>query len=114
MHGRPDGAGSGCGGGLNYIEWRFARGLTGNKDPAGHSDCGRDKDDGWGFKVEDEIEVGIQRNSKQSSMEWHRGTVVAVFKKYILVQLANYRVTISKWDVKGSSIKLKRLSKKTR
>ncbi|CEP67861.1 Uncharacterized [Moorella glycerini] len=92
--------------------WREARGLPPNRMPANNRNFRRGTGD-WEFAPGDRIKVGIKHGMGiNKHMDWCTGVIYAVYRRFIVVQLPRYKVTVSQWELKDGTVKIEMLARK--
>ncbi len=87
--------------------WREARGLAANKGKKG------DNYDSWGVMPGDRLRVKIRCGKGGSLSRMQRtGEVIAVYPRYMVVQLLKYRITVSRWELMDGTVKVEKLGQK--
>lgn len=66
---------------------------------------------GWEFEVGDLVRVGIS-GGQGTRVKHYKGLVIAVYQRFIVVQLPKYRITVSQWELKEGAVKIERLERK--
>lgn len=61
------------------------------------------------IKPGDKVRVGVKKGKGGSlCVKWRKGEVIAVYDRFIVVQLERYCITVSKWEMKDGTIKIER------
>ncbi|GEA17763.1 helix-turn-helix domain-containing protein [Moorella sp. E306M] len=85
-------------------DWRNIRGLPPNGPAIANN---------LEFSPGERLEVGLPYGrGEANTTKWHRGTVLEVYPRFTIVQLEKYRVTVSPWELKEGSVKVRRLERK--
>lgn len=86
--------------------WRMARGLPPNKTPANPRIYRYGTDD-WNFQVGEKVAVIIgDEDSKRGKKVY--GVVCGVYRRFIVIQLPKYRITVTQWELKHGTVKIER------
>lgn len=101
--------------GLNYKtikSWLFARGLKANIKDANPRNYRRGTDE-FNFTPGETIKLGtVYGQGVAKKVKWRWGKVLEVYPRFAVIQLPNYRVTVSQWELKDGKYWVERTEKR--
>ena len=97
--------------GLNYKTikgWLLTRGLKANIKDANPRNCRRGTDE-FDFTPGETIKLGtVYGQGIAKKVKWRWGKVLEVYPRFAVIQLPNYRVTVSQWELKDGKYLIER------
>ena len=87
--------------------WREARGLKANVKDANPRNCRRGTAE-FNFTPGETIKLGtVCGQGVAKKVKWSWGKVLEVYPRFAVIQLPNYRVTVSQWELKDGKYLIK-------
>jgi hypothetical protein len=92
-------------------KWRNIRYLPPNVLPVNFARKHRYGSDDWEFEVGEKVKI-VMRNSYGKGTIKGYGIIISAYRRFIVVQLPKYRVTIHQWELKEGKAVIEKLGEK--